>query len=97
MEEFVREAVREMKGNQENLEGRVRLLENQVHTLRENEISRRVADNERSINTIEASYKTTRIIGSIMIAVLTLLLSFQGNWGCASPTHKPATTKGSTK
>lgn len=97
MEEFVREAVREMKGNQENLEARVRLLENQVHTLRENEISRRVADNERSINTIEASYKTTRIIGGILIAVLTLLLSFQGNWSCSSPTHKHPPAKGATK
>lgn len=88
MEEFVREAVREMKTNQENLDHRLRIMENQVHTLRENEISRRVSENEKAINTIETSYKTTRIIGGAFVAILTLLLAFQGNWKCDGPTHK---------
>lgn len=84
MMQMMQEALREVRNNQIELDHRLRQMENQVHTLRENEISRRVGDNERAINTITASYKTTRLWFGAALALLTLIFSFLQNPSCGA-------------
>lgn len=88
MEEFIREAIREARENDIALNQRVHALEMEQHLMRENEISRRVARLEEALTTIKASYNTTRTIGALIVAILGIMVSLQGNWSCNGPIRK---------
>lgn len=90
-QEVMRESLKEMRQGQEIYLRALREMELQIHSLKEQEIARRVSENERAINTIETSFRATRLIAGVLLALLTLGMSLN-QWQC-TPKQKPSFSK----